>query len=301
MLHNSKSDLCPVCLSNEYQYSFTTDDKLYSTVGNYDVGYCNTCRTYSLLPMPNGKFLASLYDEKSYYSFNQGQNSNFYTWLRKKTRRLMPEKTYYEKSFCDIGCGDGEVIKIVRELGYKVCGTEQENLARKIADQTGLDVRKSILDFPRNFDIIRTNHCLEHVEDINDTFSDIKRKLSDDGRLYIGVPNAEGIVAKVFGKFWYYRGIPFHTYGFSEQSFEYLANKHKLKIVRVTKRQTFRGTFGSLLILLQSKWFGKSIEPTNKIFLAFMPLILIFTPLHLLLTTLKKGDLLELELQHDKT
>jgi SAM-dependent methyltransferase len=292
---------CVICDSNDTSHIYTTKDMLYGLDGEFKIERCNCCLTEFVVPFPTAEFLSSLYSSENYYSFNQRKINKLSRILRKRTRRLFPTLKSLKNTICDVGCGDGEFLDFAREVGFETFGVEQDGQAQFLSTQTLHKIHPSIAEHKKNFDYIRSNHALEHVHDIKKIMLDMKNHLAVDGLILIGVPNAQGFIAKLFGKYWFYRGAPIHTMGLNEKSFKIICDNIDLEIVKVAKRQTFRGTIGSVIIATENFLFGKSMEPTTIKFLLMTPFILVAMPFNFLLTIFKKGDLLEMVIRHKST
>lgn len=290
--------MCPICDCTDIRMLYYTKDMLYGIGGLYKIARCTHCSTDFLDPYPTVEFLNSLYPPENYYSFQQRKINGLIRSIRRKTRRLFPVFTSSEATICDVGCGDGEFLDFAKRAGFQTFGVEQDGQARVLNARTSHQIFSQISDHQRTFDYIRSNHALEHVHDIKSIISEMKTHLAPGGTILIGVPNAQGVLAELFGKYWFYRGAPIHTMGLNEKSFEILCDKFDLKITKVVKRQTFRGTIGSVIIAVQNLFLGKSKEPSNVTFLLLLPLIIAASPFNLLLSLLQMGDLLELHIKH---
>src|SRR2546425_2572805 len=94
----------------------------------------------------------------------------------------------------DIGCGQGEVLKLCEERGWKAYGVEPDQVLSNYAiDELGLSgVRQGILD--RHFepeekvDLIFSNHAFEHFADLDEIMRGVKKIVRPSGYLFIVVP-----------------------------------------------------------------------------------------------------------------
>lgn len=100
------------------------------------------------------------------------------------------------KNGLDLGSGSGEFMFLAGKAGIKCQGVEpNEGYAQYSRNKLGLDVLNQTLedtDFPaRSFDLIRLSHVLEHMRDPVRSLKVLHDWLSDDGVLYIEVPDIE--------------------------------------------------------------------------------------------------------------
>lgn len=85
----------------------------------------------------------------------------------------------------DFGCGDGSLLKAIGG-GY---GVEINPHAAEAARSKGLDVKSSVDELPEKFfDLIVSNHCIEHVEHPLTVIRGLRRAIKDDGLLVVCVP-----------------------------------------------------------------------------------------------------------------
>jgi SAM-dependent methyltransferase len=297
-INDREIENCIICSSDCTRVVYWTKDMLYRIEGTYRIARCMRCKTEFITPYPSVEFLSSLYSVDNYYSFQQRKMGRLLREIRKRTRRLFPPPTSSITSICDVGCGDGEFLDFAQQAGFQTFGVEQDGQAQVLNSHTSHTILPSIHDHMRSFDYIRANHTLEHVHDIRDILLGMKMHLAPEGRILIGVPNAQGFIAKLFGRYWFYRGAPIHTMGLNEESFQILCCELDLEITEVVKRQTFRGTVGSIVIAMENLLLGSSREPKTLTFLLLMPVVLVTIPLNWLLTQINKGDLLEVSIKH---
>ena len=122
----------------------------------------------------------------------------------------------------DVGCGSGDWLLSMRELGWEVMGVDLDKNAVKVGRQRGLTVNCGALE-QQNFDInsfdaVTLNHVIEHVRDPIGTLRECARILKPGGKLVVFTPNGSSLGHRIYRECW--RGLepPRHLHIFSFQS-----------------------------------------------------------------------------------
>lgn len=123
-----------------------------------------------------------------------------------------------KKKIVEIGCGRGEYLTLMSQVGWDVYGIEHLGSSVDHANNTGLRVEKA---YPENaetrlngapFDAFVIFNFLEHIPNINDFLSGIRTNLTQDGMGLIEVPNFDMMVRESMST----EFIADHIYYFSE-------------------------------------------------------------------------------------
>ena len=123
----------------------------------------------------------------------------------------------------DVGCGSGQFLANMRDLGWEVMGVEPDPEAARVArEKLGLEVCQGTLaesEFPQDsFDVVTMSHVIEHVPDPLGLLKECKGILKPGGRLVLVTPNIESLGARVFGEFWRGWEPPRHLFLFSPRT-----------------------------------------------------------------------------------
>jgi SAM-dependent methyltransferase len=96
----------------------------------------------------------------------------------------------------DIGCASGSFMSCVKDMLplATVFGIEPDEQYHDYCNAKGQIVVKSIVGDVIPFNVITMWHSLEHLEDPISELKRIARWLTDDGRIFIEVPNADDIL-----------------------------------------------------------------------------------------------------------
>jgi len=89
----------------------------------------------------------------------------------------------------DFGCGNGGILRFVAKTVRRADGLEVNPAAATIAREQGLTVFSSIDQLPKQtYDVIISNHVLEHVRDCCDTLERLRQCLKAGGRIVVKLP-----------------------------------------------------------------------------------------------------------------
>lgn len=109
-----------------------------------------------------------------------------------------------ETCICDIGCGDGSFLLVLKQSGYKGCwGIEPSAYARKLASDKQLDVEdgdiseRSEASQGRKIKALTLFHVIEHLSDPVVALENIKTMLNSGDILVIETPDADAAIQRV--------------------------------------------------------------------------------------------------------
>lgn len=134
----------------------------------------------------------------------------------------------------DAGAGGGEVVYVLRKLGYDASGIEpDEQYARHAREALGVPVATGFVQdatFPAgSVDAVTMYHSLEHVEDPSAIFSRLRGWIAERGLLLVEVPNVEAVCIAPSHRFHFA-----HFYNFSRDALEALGRKAGFEPVEIT-------------------------------------------------------------------
>jgi SAM-dependent methyltransferase len=134
----------------------------------------------------------------------------------------------------DAGAGAGEVVYVLRRLGFDASGLEPDEHYAKHARET-LDVPiftgfvQDVSFSPASFDVITMYHALEHVESPTAILTRLRSWISDRGVLVVEVPNVEARCMSPAHRFHFA-----HFYNFSRSTLENLGRKAGFEPLKMT-------------------------------------------------------------------
>ena len=142
----------------------------------------------------------------------------------------------------------------MRDKGWAVHGLELDVVAAERGRKVGLDIFGGTIqeaEFPsETFDYVRSNHSFEHVHNPREVLLEMRRILKPTGLLFIGVPNISGLVARLFGTYWWFLGAPVHPFSYTPATLRRMLSDSGFKVEYVNFNSSFGGVFGSLQLYL---------------------------------------------------
>ena len=89
----------------------------------------------------------------------------------------------------DFGCGGGYLLKNIKEANTELYGVEVNNEAKIISETKGIKVFSNSSLLPSDyFDLIISNHALEHTDNPLLELKNLHKSLKKDGQICIVVP-----------------------------------------------------------------------------------------------------------------
>lgn len=298
---------CSLCGKSSFKTLFHSKDRMFPLPGKFTIKKCRNCGLVFLDPQPSIRNLKRYYPSKKYYAYNsvkQGFFASLRSYLLKNYynpglfikiilvfTRKVPAIPSYKKGgkILDIGCGNGETLFLLKQLGWRAFGIELSKSAVDQAKRRGLkDVYlgsfEKLEDFPDNFfDSIRLYHVIEHLHSPDKCIRLIYKKLKKGGEVIIGTPNINSLVARIFSRYWYNLDSPRHLFLFEQRTLKEMLGKEKFKIKRL-EFFSAGGFLGSLQYFINDK-FRVRAELIQKIWL-----VTAAYPLERLIDKFKMGD-----------
>jgi len=124
----------------------------------------------------------------------------------------------------EIGCASGYFLKEVAPCVGEACGTEWDPSYAGHAKKLGFSVLENPEDFEGRFDKFFMFHVLEHVTEPIAFLRELQKKMTDDGRLFIEVPNRDDALISLYAipefRDFYYQSA--HLWYFNAKSLSYV-------------------------------------------------------------------------------
>jgi 2-polyprenyl-3-methyl-5-hydroxy-6-metoxy-1,4-benzoquinol methylase len=234
---------CPICGGSQFTSLSSCVDYTVSHE-TFDIVCCANCDFTLTSPRPANERLGKYYQSENYISHSNKAVTlldqiylvarNFtLKWKVSLLQKYHPSES--ELNILDYGCGTGEFLKACQASGFKIAGVEpSENARTKSSETNRIKIHESIdqLD-TRTFNIITMWHVLEHIPDFETIIQKLKTKLSDDGVLFIAVPNHKSFDAQLYKQFWAGFDVPRHLWHFSPDTMKKVLVKNNLSLVDI--------------------------------------------------------------------
>lgn len=276
---------CNVCGSTSYRVLFQKRDRLSHRY--FNVILCDRCGLGYVNPRPPLEEMKNYYGKEYYvkrFDRSGGKTKKresalfkLYDFYWRKFSRYYPDRVLKaEYNFCnlyaknkgkllDIGCANGDFLKIMRDEGFEVWGLE---FSDHFINKYGLNIFKGdLFNAPYDahcFDLVTMWAVLEHVNDPMGYLKEISRILKPGGIVIFLVPNLKSIP---FG-LCHNDDIPRHLYMFSPQTIKKMLRLSNLKLKAFSHNNSiFYGGIRGCIIQLVLRIFGfapERIDDFNK-------------------------------------
>jgi len=215
-------------------------------------------------PRPENQELGKYYESEDYISHSNSKKSfldKLYRVVRnytiKQKVKLINSFNETDKKILDIGAGTGDFLAACKNSRWEVTGVEPNSKARNIAKKK-LDsssfIYHNVEDLqletqspkPRTYDVITMWHVLEHVPNLTEYVSNLKKLLNPNGTLIIAVPNHKSFDATYYKEYWAAYDVPRHLWHFSKMAIQKLFQQENMRVFK-TLPMKFDSYYVSLL------------------------------------------------------
>ena len=165
--------------------------------GNIELGFCGTCGFIF-----NTVFDPELHNYSSQYEETQGFSPTFQTFHRRLAEQLIDQYHLYDKEIIEIGCGKGEFITLLCEIGNnRGVGIDPAFVDERNPSKAG-DRVTFIKDFysekyaDYNGDFVCCKMTIEHIPNPQEFVHMVRRSLADklDTVVFFQIPNTRHIL-----------------------------------------------------------------------------------------------------------
>jgi len=233
------TNACNVCQYPLVQ-TYTFREMMFGTRDEFIYHECSNCGCLqiSTVPLEIEKYYPSYY-----YSFNskppvlkKKKNSIISIldnlFIKKKERKLrktalsylLPVKIEGNSRILDVGCGKGELICRLFNMGFESVEGTDKFLPAEITYNFGVKVMKKDLNDiePNQYDLVMMHHVLEHMYDSIEELKQCYRILKNDSYLIVRIP-VKAFAWEKYHDNWVQLDAPRHLMIHTPKSIEILA------------------------------------------------------------------------------
>ncbi len=231
---------CDLCGADDAEPIRTLRDLIHQTTGEqFTLSRCRCCGLRYLNPRPIPSQLDRFYPAAYTPHRRNGLSASVRRRLLRRELRSIWPLLAPPRRVLELGCGSGDLLQLVRELGNpNVVGIEPSAAAADYArSRWGLDVVTGTLEtawLPSfSFEVALAQHVLEHVPSPSATLAELRRVLHPGGVLVLWLPNADSWAARVWKGAWMGYDAPRHLYTFDLRTLTALLKRQGFSVVAV--------------------------------------------------------------------
>lgn len=249
----------------------------------YRLDRCAGCDLIRTEPCPSDDELAKSY-HAAYYGGRREKfsaviehlliaSSNWQAGtLAAQSRNATAEQSEPRRAL-DVGCGRGLLLNALHRRGFDVLGVERPEFTGTTPDNIPL-LRTTLETLelpPEQFDLIVFRHSLEHLSDPASVIQKAASLLKPGGILFVAVPNAASLQARLFRSAWFHWELPRHLHHFTPTALAQLLEKQGFEVKKTgtwSAEQNVYGFIQSALNVLaprtrQNALFGRLKSTTD--------------------------------------
>ncbi len=263
--------ICNNCGDKNLKFLYETTD--YITTEKFKIHKCNNCDLLFPLDYPED---INKYYPKKYRSYipivKKIIDIKSKLYIENVVKNYSKNSNNLKNKVLEIGCGDGSMLEIFKELNWEVYGSERSSI---IQEDNKLNIsNKDIDEYPNEyFNLIFLYNSFEHLYKPKEILRIISKKIKKNGLIVICVPSHESFQCRFGKEDWVHLDAPRHLNIFSIKAFKYLmqsvASTATLDITSyksISFDLEFYGWFQTILnkFYKENNLFHKYLQDMNK-------------------------------------
>jgi len=171
----------------------------------------------------------------------------------------------------DVGCGNGEALRTMSNLGWDVQGLDPDPEAVQRGQALGLRIRQGSLRecvyAPNQFDAVTLTHVIEHLHDPLSDLQEAHGLLKKGGLLVITTPNIGSLGHRLFRRNWVHLDPPRHLHIFASRPLAAMVDRAGFRVIKLFS--TVRWAAYAFAHSMQIYWRGGSslgVTPPQPLF-----------------------------------
>lgn len=306
-INNDRTSVCPVCGKSVWKTQYNSFDRLYGEREKFSIRRCIGCRLAALYPQPSIEGILHHYTKEKYYTSLIQSEENAIFAVRKYLIQKSTDDSFISNilrcvfplpaipiykshsNILDIGCGGGQTLKVLDDLGWDTYGIDIDPHAVRMARSKGLHhilhgSYTKLNMYPDNFfDTIRLYHVIEHLDRPDICVRLAYAKLKKGGELLIGTPNIDSLIGILGGTYWFNLDTPRHLYIFTPQTLRRLLQKYGFRVKGLQY-----GSGGGIIGTIQ--YYVSDVVKKKVDFISHHWLMILFYPVDWILDRIHVGD-----------
>lgn len=256
--------ICKICGSQGNHPEFVVPEMMFGSSERFTYFQCSGCNCLQLkVPPPD----PGRYYPKEYHSFSFNPESKYRRSVVRAARNLVNYSTVFNRSIAgivfgkafrnrklvslsgipltresrilDVGCGVGERIYALREIGFRNVSGVDPFIGEDIEYANGVKIaKKSVHDLQGTWDVIMYHHSFEHVPDPALELRAAARLLGKGGVCLLRLPTVSSHAWDHYREHWYQIDAPRHLFLHSVESMAVLAERTGFRVHSVVYDST---------------------------------------------------------------
>ena len=250
---------CKICNNQTGNKIYEVREMMFGFRDKFIYFQCSRCGCLQIEEIPGDM---SKYYPSNYYSFSDHYNEDTGNSVKKLIRtlrnryivlnkgvlgrficRIFPSEEWQllaeahlteDSAILDVGCGDGSILCLIKEMGFKHLLGVDPYIKQDIEYNSGLKIiKKFIHEINGEWDLITFHHSFEHISNPLETLQSVSNLLTKSGTCLIRVPTVSSYAWEHYRENWVQLDAPRHFFLYSIKSMTILAEMANLKVEKV--------------------------------------------------------------------
>lgn len=287
--------VCKICNNSVGNTPYFVKEMMFGTEDQFKYFECANCKCIQIENIPSD--LTKYYPD-NYYSYNppksikssglfkyyrnfardryellgKGLIGKTLHWVAPKNRysSLKPIVIQLNTRILDVGCGNGQMIFNLKEIGFENLLGIDPFIQQDITYENGLSIlKKNIHEVDGEWDVIMFNHSFEHLENPRETLTAVSALLKNYGVCIIRIPIASSQAWETFKENWVQLDAPRHFFLHTHESMQLLTKDLNLSIEKTIWDSSAFQFWGSIQYQHEIPLFAENsykVSPKNSMF-----------------------------------
>jgi 2-polyprenyl-3-methyl-5-hydroxy-6-metoxy-1,4-benzoquinol methylase len=226
---------CYLCKSQNIRFYLIKD--------GFNYYKCLNCNLIQQIPLPKINIIKKIYDNNDSYFVNEEDDINLNLSKTSKESFFYSIMEPFLKDtnirILDVGAATGLMLAHLKLNNFlNLEGVEISKWACEVAKKRfNINLKNSDIfnvDYPPNtFDLVISNHVIEHLRDPFYNFQKINQFLKKGGLLFISTPNASCLNSRLVRRYWKFFSPNEHIFLFDNVSIRFFLNQLGFEVIEI--------------------------------------------------------------------